>query len=85
MHFGCKKKGGSFGNFVKNLVKFVINFSFFHFEVFHQRLVSFFENNNDDENNNNKNKNKNDMALQMCSIMYPINVMLIILIDRHTV
>ena len=47
MHFGCKKKGGSFGNFVKNLVKFiaemgvVINFSFFYFEVFHQCPVSF--------------------------------------------
>ena len=41
------KKGGSFGNFVKNLVKFisemgvVIHFSFFHFELFQQCLVSF--------------------------------------------
>ena len=42
-----KKKGGSFGNFVKNFVKFisemgvVIHFSFFHFELFQQCLVSF--------------------------------------------
>ena len=79
------KKGGSFDNFAINFVKFVINFSFFYFELFHQCLVSFFEHNNDDENNNNKNKNENNMALLMRSIMYPINVMLIMLIDRHTV
>ena len=53
-----KKKGASFGNFVKNLVKFVINFSVFYFEFFHQCLVSFFEQDNDDENNNNKIRRK---------------------------